>query len=398
MQTFIWNDVFLTGLTDVDTQHHKLVDLINELGDLLAEDKPPMEDLKLILGELIDYTGYHFREEEQLAARAGVDPRHQKRHQQEHAHFVQEILDSGSDLTDDDASREALNGLLQFLSHWLAYHILGSDQNLARQIAAIEKGASPAQAFEDEEKRSSDSTEPLLRALDGLFRQVSQRNRALRQLNQELEEKVAARTRALREANMQLDQMAHTDALTQLPNRRGALEILEQAWVETLQRGTALSLMMLDADYFKEVNDRHGHEEGDRVLKAIAEKLQAASRAQDFACRLGGDEFLMICLDTQLAEALDRAEGIRRFLAELTVATGSGEWTGSMSIGVAARDSSVSDAMALLKKADQSVYEAKRVGKNCVRSVQAYMSITEPARTQKPTLTPRKPPRQQPPS
>jgi hemerythrin len=124
--------------------------------------------------------------------------------------------------------------------------------------------------------------------------------------------------------------------------------------------------MMIDADGFKQINDTHGHDAGDGVLRALARQLRDAVRTDDLVCRLGGDEFLIICADTPMDGALQLAEKIRSEVAALRVAAGTGEWRGSISVGVAVRTAEMSSMEDLLKTADLGVYAAKRNGRNCV--------------------------------
>lgn len=254
----------------------------------------------------------------------------------------------------------------QFLIYWLAYHILGSDQSLARQIAAIRGGQDPEAAFHTEERLKASAVAPLVRALSGLFRQVSERNRALQELNQTLEARVEERTRELALANQQLEEVAVTDVLTGLPNRRYALRRLAQAWQESAGAGQTMACLMVDADGFKEVNDWHGHDAGDRVLRELARCLRHGVRTDDVVCRLGGDEFLVICPHTPQDGALQLGEKLRAAVAELRVAVGDGVWKGSVSVGVAARSGAMQSPDALVNAADQGVYAAKRAGRNRV--------------------------------
>ena len=120
--------------------------------------------------------------------------------------------------------------VLKFLTNWLAYHILGVDQDMARQLAAIQTGASAKDAYLAEETNRLQSTEPLLAALVCLFEQLSKQNQALLEMNKTLEMKVQERTQALTDANVQLEKIAMTDALTGLPNRRYAMGVLRQLW------------------------------------------------------------------------------------------------------------------------------------------------------------------------
>lgn len=113
-----------------------------------------------------------------------------------------------------------------------------------------------------------------------------------------------------------------------------------------------------------------GHESGDFVLQALARELKHSVRNDDIVCRLGGDEFLIICTDTPLEGALYLAKLVRKAVAEIKVRAGMGFWKGSISIGVAVRTAAMEGPDALLKAADDGVSMAKRDGRNCVRSCQ----------------------------
>jgi hemerythrin len=213
----------------------------------------------------------------------------------------------------------------------------------------------------------------MLRALNGLFHQVSRHNRELVELNCSLETKVAERTQELSVANQRLEHLALTDALTNLPNRRHALQSLDLEWAESSKTGRPLTVMMIDADGFKKINDSHGHDAGDAVLRALASQLRDSVRTDDLVCRLGGDEFLILCPGTSLAGALQFAESLRLGVAELRAPAGAGEWRGSISVGVAERQPSMVAHEDLLKAADNAVYLAKQRGRNCVASCETHL-------------------------
>jgi hemerythrin len=365
MESFHWDKHFVTGLTDVDDQHHHLVDVINQFGELLTQPEGvPFDAIEKVFGELAAYAQYHFTEEESLMDKAGVDPRHQDHHRAEHANFLREVTQMHGGISPENP--DTAKPLLKFLVYWLAYHILGSDQSLAKQIFSIRSGKSAADAFVTEERMKEGAVEPLLQALTGLFQQVSERNRELLQLNQTLESRVAERTRELDIANRQLEEIALTDALTGLPNRRQAMRRLELAWAESIKDAAPFACMMVDADGFKQVNDNYGHDAGDEVLRQLSRNLRYAVRTDDVVCRLGGDEFLVICPRTPLEGAVQLAEKIRLAIAALRVPAGSGEWRGSISVGVAARNAGMDKYEALIKAADDGVYAAKKKGRNCV--------------------------------
>jgi diguanylate cyclase (GGDEF)-like protein/hemerythrin-like metal-binding protein len=366
MESFHWDENFVTGLSDVDHQHQHLVGIINQFGYLLAENKVAFNDLEQVFKKLAAYAKYHFQEEEALMAEVGIDRRHLGHHIEAHRGFLREISALHASVSPD--SLDAAKHILDFLTHWLAYHILGSDQNMARQMAAIASGVDASRAYEEEERARNNATEPLLIALNGLFTQVSERNRDLLALNHSLEEKVRQRTRELSEANLQLVELSLTDALTGLPNRRHALRALASLWEESVANDSPLVCMMIDADHFKQVNDACGHDAGDAVLTELAKMLQHSFRSDDVVCRLGGDEFLVICPDTEREGGMHIAELTRKAVAAMRVPTGGEPWHGSISVGVAARAPAVASFDALIKLADQAVYVAKQAGKNCVRA------------------------------
>jgi diguanylate cyclase (GGDEF)-like protein/hemerythrin-like metal-binding protein len=365
MESFVWNPCFVTGLADIDAQHHQLVNVINRFGDLImGQDGAPIEAIEQVFEELAQYAQYHFAEEEALMLAQSLDPRYIAQHKQSHASFFDEVQYLHGGITVH--SRDSARSLMQFLTQWLAYHILGTDQFMAKQIAAIEAGARPEDAYLDEVVTKDPAMDALLAALNGLFHQVSQRNHALMQLNRNLEERVAQRTQALTEANRRLDDLANTDILTGLANRRCALRRFAADWDQSVIEGSPLSCIMIDADGFKPINDRYGHDAGDMVLRALAAQLKNTVRTDDMLCRLGGDEFLVICANTPLEGALILAESMRQSVSLLRVKVGQGEWQGSVSMGVACRLQTMPALEFLMKAADQGLYAAKKNGRNCV--------------------------------
>lgn len=186
-------------------------------------------------------------------------------------------------------------------------------------------------------------------------------------LRQEVEREREATRRYLAElavANRRLEQMAMTDSLTALPNRRYAMERMEQAWAEYQRNGTPLSCLVVDLDLFKQINDHYGHDIGDGVLREIANVFRSSARSSDVVCRLGGEEFFVICANTTAAEALQVAERLRH-------AVKSHHWTVpgfggnlSISVGLAASLEGMKEWDDLYRLADQALYDAKRKGRD----------------------------------
>ncbi len=367
MDAFIWNPCFLTGLASVDNQHHRLIELINRFGELISQqENVATTELDEVFIELADYAGYHFAEEEALMARMHLDPRHITQHQGNHKKFLEEVVLRHKAVNADPDHVEGGRSLLQFLSHWLAYHILGTDQVMAKQMSAIQSGIRPEDAYLASSENGDAATDILLEALNGLFAQVSERNLELMRLNANLEARVAERTHALSEANQRLDDLANIDLLTGLPNRRQAMRTLSREWELAVRDKTALACMMIDADGFKTVNDTYGHDAGDAVLRSLATCLSHSVRNDDIVCRLGGDEFIIICAKTPLEGALKLAEKVRSEVSGLRVKAGDGEWRGSISVGVALRTDTMAGLEELVKVADQGLYVAKKNGRNRV--------------------------------
>lgn len=362
MDSFQWDENFVTGIDEVDRQHMELVRIINRIGDELSNPAAsPAGSLAGLIDELTRYAQFHFAAEEAMMASEGIDSSHLQSQSREHAQFIDEINRLSCLTMTPDVSSQ----LLSFLIHWLAYHILGSDQSMARQLRLIGQGLSPKEALTEDARLGTRATEPLLAALSGLFAQVSQQNRELHELNQSLEAKVAERTRELAIANANLTALSLTDVLTGLPNRRHAMHRIGLEWQAS---EAPLSLMMIDADGFKTVNDRWGHDAGDSVLRTLAQTLSGAVRTDDMVCRLGGDEFLVICPHTPLKGAMQLGESMRAKVNALRVPAGGGEWLGSVSIGVASRTPKMLAPDDLMRRADEGVYMAKARGRNCVAS------------------------------
>ena len=365
MDVFQWNKNFETGIAEVDRQHHYLVDLTNKFGSRISQGTLHSDDIKTLFSELVSYTHYHFDEEEKIMHAVGIDERHIQQHEKRHKGFFQDVALLHEEVLSDRPINE--KDLFEFLINWLVYHILGTDKNLAKQIDAINHGSSSSEAFEAEEQSADKATASLLKALNNLFHQVSQRNRQLAELNQTLESKVEQRTQDLFTANQKLEELATTDVLTGLANRRFALQALEHLWNLEEEHPDNLSCMLIDADHFKEINDTYGHDAGDIVLRELARNLKEAVRTDDIVCRLGGDEFLIICPRTDREGLLHIAKQMQTHIAGLKIQVPGGVWNGSISVGIAVKTSTMKKAEDLIKAADNGVYAAKDAGKNCVK-------------------------------
>jgi len=159
---------------------------------------------------------------------------------------------------------------------------------------------------------------------------------------------------------------ALTDALTELPNRRYGMKRLESEWASTERTGRPLTLVMMDIDHFKAVNDNHGHDVGDAVLRDVAKVLRDSTRQSDEVCRIGGEEFIIICKNTDEHDGRIVAERVRSAVESHVVAEPGFDSSVTLSLGVAAFSSGVNSITGLFKAADEAVYAAKTQGRNRV--------------------------------
>jgi len=169
--------------------------------------------------------------------------------------------------------------------------------------------------------------------------------------------------------NVQMSiEMAITDALTGLFNRRYMESHVATLVEQAAARSKPLTVMVLDIDYFKSINDTHGHDAGDDVLRDFALRIKRSIRGIDLACRYGGEEFVLIMPETDMAVAAMVAERLRRRIAAepFSIQKGAKSVPVTISIGIAGLRDKDDTAASVLKRADQALYRAKRDGRNRV--------------------------------
>lgn len=165
-------------------------------------------------------------------------------------------------------------------------------------------------------------------------------------------------------SNRKLEHYALTDLLTGLPNRRAGMDRLNQVWSAANRFGQGLAVMMMDIDRFKDVNDTHGHAVGDKVLADVGRLIHGTARKDDHVCRVGGEEFLVICQNTDLKSSVLAAERLRQKVKSARIRIGEVELQTTISIGVAYKEAGMADADSLVIAADRALYAAKQSGRN----------------------------------
>ena len=169
--------------------------------------------------------------------------------------------------------------------------------------------------------------------------------------------------------NVQLSlEMAITDQLTGLHNRRYMSRHLDNLILQSQKSSKPLAFVIMDIDFFKAVNDTHGHDIGDEVLQEFARRIAANVRGIDLACRYGGEEFVVVMPDTDVAYAYSVAERLRRSIetTPVEISRAPGKLNITISIGIAGSETGGDTADALLHRADQALYRAKKSGRNRV--------------------------------
>jgi two-component system cell cycle response regulator len=215
-----------------------------------------------------------------------------------------------------------------------------------------------------------DNSARMLRGLeigvnDYLMRPIDKNELLARARSQVRKRRYAERLRD----NVQMSiEMAITDALTGLFNRRYMESHLGSLIEQAIARGKPLTALVIDIDYFKSINDTHGHDAGDDVLREFALRIKRSIRGIDLACRCGGEEFVVVMPETDMAVAAMVAERLRRRIAAdaFAIQQGAGNVPVTISIGIAALRGKDDNAAALVKRADQALYRAKRDGRNRV--------------------------------
>jgi diguanylate cyclase (GGDEF)-like protein len=201
-------------------------------------------------------------------------------------------------------------------------------------------------------------------SIDAMTQSLLNKERELQEANASLEATVAQRTAALTQANAELLSLATHDSLTGVYNRRRFDEKLTEYTLLFRRTGRPFSLLLIDADHFKRINDTHGHAVGDEVLQQLAQLIQNSLRTTDFVARYGGEEFAVLLPEIAKPDTPEVvAEKIRAAVAEAEFPV-VGNVT--VSIGVGLADPADNNHSALIKRADQQLYQAKAAGRNQV--------------------------------
>lgn len=240
-------------------------------------------------------------------------------------------------------------------SHFPIIFVTAGMKDLIEQIEGYETGAVDylMKPFEP----------VILRSKVKVFRELYQQRKVIEQFYNNLEQIVEERTIALKEANETISRLAATDELTGLSNRRSFNERFSAAISSARRHSYPISLIMIDLDHFKNINDTLGHCQGDQVLQNFSDLLREMIRSEDLAARWGGEEFIVILPHTSSDAAAALAERIRNAFEQYSA--GDPPMVLSASFGVTELQGE-EDVDAVLRRADDALYRAKHEGRNRV--------------------------------
>jgi diguanylate cyclase (GGDEF)-like protein len=258
---------------------------------------------------------------------------------------------------------EAPDTLIGVIDAALAGLPPGAAEADARQAPEAARAKAPTSRLRRRLTDLEDVNHELSKRLDETVEQLSIARSALQE---EVEKRIWAETELTR-ANLQLRDRAVRDALTGVHNRGYLEESLAREEARTRRSGLPLGAMMIDIDHFKRINDTYGHPAGDAVLRAVGQYVMSLTRGEDIFCRYGGEEFVLIMIDTTARAVWERAEALRAGVQALTI-DHDGRTIGpiTLSIGVAMIPDNARDGQAALKAADAALYRAKQGGRNRV--------------------------------
>lgn len=177
---------------------------------------------------------------------------------------------------------------------------------------------------------------------------------------------LAERLRITQEEKLFAERTSKIDSLTDLYNRRAFDEYSKKIWSNALRHHQPLSMLILDIDNFKSINDTHGHITGDEVIIAISDILKKTIREEDLLSRWGGDEFTILLPETNLPNAAEFALRLKQSIAETTIKTNKINFNLTISVGVSTKSDAINSLLKLLTDADDNLYQAKQKGKNTV--------------------------------
>lgn len=362
-EAFPWNKGFELGIPAIDDQHKQLIILINRLVNTLIHNEPM--EINEAFNALAEYADFHFAAEEAIWTEYLKDDDWVASHCGNHASFLPAV----KAIQEKEAGQplhEVIEKILRFLTRWLTFHIIDDDKRLAIAVQALQSGADIDEAKQRAELEMDSSVNILIDIVLTMYDGLSSRTL---NLMRERQARIAAETE-LKLANQKLARLSITDQLTGLFNRRHFDEVFDKELIKAIRENKQLNFFLLDIDYFKRLNDRYGHQQGDVALQQVAQQLQELCPGpNDYAFRLGGEEFAIITFSGPRIDQQPYAQTICDSVASLSIENTDSDTANvlTVSVGYISLQPLPTDTRdQLMQQADKCLYFAKRHGRNQV--------------------------------
>lgn len=364
IEFFPWNDNFETDVKEIDEQHKVLVELLNKLGNTLTNEN--YNKMEKIFEELSKYADYHFYCEELIWEKYfNKNELLIVNHKKNHDSFMVKVLEIKEKNKESDLDK-VLEEVLMFLIKWLAFHILDEDKRLAYIIKYVNEGYHLSEAMYKTDILMNGSMKVLIDNILTMYNSLS--SKAL-DLIRERKARIKAQEE-LSKINKRLEELSITDQLTGLYNRRYFEEIIDKEIKSCKKEKNYLGIILFDIDYFKKLNDTYGHQQGDVALKSISKCMKKiAKKVNNYAFRLGGEEFCIITIDRNKKGAYCLSKILKDEVAKLRIENINSPTNKflTISIGVESLIPSNSDNLdSFMLSVDRKLYQAKDNGRDCI--------------------------------
>lgn len=308
MQLLVWDRQFHTGLPELDAQHQGLVDVLNELHRTLFDPACPADRREGVLRRAFDrlmaYARAQFPIEEVLMQRHGLDEQHQALHRRQHEQF---LLNLRTLWRERDRQPEVHGRLMGFLASWVGLHLLGTDPAMVHQLRQAEAGHLPTSPAEGATSGADKGLRAMLNLLGQVYGELAQRCSDLGQASTDLQV-VEDQVHML--AN-RLEVHSRFDELLQVANRRYFEQRLSEEVARAYRREEALSLMLVELDFFPHYGDKLGLPAADACLQTVAQAVaQALKRTTDLVARYGSHRLVVLLPDTDRQGAMLAAQRV----------------------------------------------------------------------------------------
>jgi len=360
-EIFPWNENLMTGIDKIDEEHQIIVMLINKLANNLIQEKEfEIEDT---FNELANYASFHFKREEKIWKKYLNGNDLEILHKKSHDSFLPEVLKIKENNKNTPFTQIA-EEILLFLTKWLAFHIVNEDMRLALIIQSLLKGNTIDKAVSETNDHENDSMKNLINTILSMYDHLSLKTISL---IRERKARVEAEKKLL-ETNKKLEELSIRDQLTNLHNRRYFEEVFKRELNKAKRNKKVISLILIDIDYFKKINDSKGHSFGDKVLQDVAKCLsKTCKRPNDFVFRVGGEEFIILITDADYNSALSLIRMLQENIKNIKIPDVNNKLSESLTVsgGLVCKVPKDEDNIdSIVKIADDRLYKAKDSGRN----------------------------------